>query len=327
MLLLILFLFSTITLAADNTFYATFSLHNHENRSRSAHTLHTRAAIRQHVHHRQTYQSPASDLHTYSSNQLKDYFSRQRYTEKDILSQNTLYMSDEFVKLIKKYPGYETAVTTLYNKMHTMSFWEKVGSWINGNYCTGLDKRITKLYEELNHTKQPTTSSCQSITYDSPFNCRHNLITALESHKDISHIASTLQQIAKHILGIELISNKGKILSKINGFHHDLMHYLEKSNLVEFSNKVLYENGFYKATLLYNGDAVKYVATFFPAHWPREKVVKKILEAYKNFLKKNIIPPLKKGKYKIQGTIEEGIEIEICITQNGRITTAYPILK
>lgn len=130
----------------------------------------------------------------------------------------------------------------------------------------------------------------------------------------------------KHILGMELdLSKKGKLT--ISGFHHDLKNVIEKSDILSFTNRVTYEHGFYKAALFDKGNFVKNV-TFFPAEWPRDKVINKIYEAYDNFIKNGATGYIEKGnKYVIRGKIKEGIEIEMYITKNGNIVTAYPILE
>jgi hypothetical protein len=129
----------------------------------------------------------------------------------------------------------------------------------------------------------------------------------------------------EHIFGIELgFSRRGMLF--IEGFHHDIMNLLEKSGVIEFSNKIVYENGFYKATLLHNGHIAKKIATFFPAHWSREQVVSKIYEAYENFVKSGIQAELKKDKYLVRGLTNEGVPVEMYITRKGHMVTAYPIL-
>jgi EndoU nuclease-like protein len=105
------------------------------------------------------------------------------------------------------------------------------------------------------------------------------------------------------------------------------MQFVERSGVLEFADKIMYEHGFYKATLLHEGDRAKQIAAFFPSHWPREKVISKIYEAYENFVKsgaKDFV--IRDGKYVIRGAIEEGIEIEIRVTLGGKIVTAYPVL-
>ncbi len=66
--------------------------------------------------------------------------------------------------------------------------------------------------------------------------------------------------------------------------------------------------------------------TFFPQHWSREDVIDKIYEAYENFIKSGATPLEKKGKYIIDGTTKEGIDIRMFITKNGHLKTAYPII-
>lgn len=133
----------------------------------------------------------------------------------------------------------------------------------------------------------------------------------------------------KHILGIEeLIWKYEELLKNIKGFHHDFMNTFRNSGLFEFVNERMYEHGFYKATILFKGQKVKEAGTFFPAEWSREKVLEKIYEAYEDFIKSGVkINPERDGKYIVNGLIKEGIEIEMHITQKGKIVTAYPILE
>lgn len=139
---------------------------------------------------------------------------------------------------------------------------------------------------------------------------------------EFSHAKVTMEY--EHILGMELdLTKKGKLA--IDGFHHDLKNVIEKSNILDFTNRVSYEHGFYKVALFDQGNFVKN-ATFFPAEWSRDKVISKIYEAYDNFIKSGAIAPEKGGKYIVEGLISEGITIRMFITKNGRIVTAYPKL-
>lgn len=64
--------------------------------------------------------------------------------------------------------------------------------------------------------------------------------------------------------------------------------------------------GCYKADLYYKGHHVK-EATFFPAHYSREKVLDSIFEAYE-YCKDNGIPPVWKsdGKGILEGDLQGG---------------------
>jgi hypothetical protein len=130
----------------------------------------------------------------------------------------------------------------------------------------------------------------------------------------------------EHILSMELnLSKKNKI--NMSGFHHDFNNGIEKSGLVQLADKTIEANGCYQARPVINGSIIQ-SKTFFPAHWSREKVIEKIYEAFNDFVKSNKIPTLKPDdKYKIRGFTKEGIEIEMCVTKKGQITTAYPILE
>ncbi len=54
----------------------------------------------------------------------------------------------------------------------------------------------------------------------------------------------------------------------------------------------------------------------------------KIYAAYDHFIESSAIAELSKdGTFKIGGLITEGIEIEMILTQKGKLITAYPLLK
>jgi hypothetical protein len=102
------------------------------------------------------------DLWTCSALQLAQYFFYHGYSEKKILSHNTLYMSDEFVKLAKTYPSYEAAITDLHKKLIK---WTRLGNFFRkvwGSYCTGLTERIHYLYQEIQHRKQVVNAQANS---------------------------------------------------------------------------------------------------------------------------------------------------------------------
>lgn len=144
--------------------------------------------------------------------------------------------------------------------------------------------------------------------------------------KGVAELANKWLKIEyEHILGMELsFSRRGTL--KIGGFHHDFMQTIEKSNLFEFTEKVIHKTGFYKAKLYFKGDPVKEI-TFFPSEWPRQKVIEKIHEAYGNFVKSGAALELQNdGKYLVRGIIEENITIEMYITAKGKIVTAFPKL-
>ncbi len=119
-----------------------------------------------------------------------------------------------------------------------------------------------------------------------------------------------------HILGIDWFAPAKDIL-KWFGFHHDLWGRIEKSGLIQFVDKMVDSNGFYRAKVIING--ISWDKTFFPQHWSREKVISKILEAYDHFIKtgaKNY-ELNRNGTYTVTGFIDEGVKIQMYITKNG----------
>jgi len=132
----------------------------------------------------------------------------------------------------------------------------------------------------------------------------------------------------EHIFGITFKA-KNNIIQKAYGFHHDLISTIENNTALKLVGKKMYPHGFYKVSAIkYNGSKIKDIATFFPTNWSREKVMHKIYAAYDHFIESGTITKLtKEGKMRIRGLISEGIEIEMILTQKGKLITAYPILN
>ena len=97
---------------------------------------------------------------------------------------------------------------------------------------------------------------------------------------------------------------------------------------MEFNNKMLHkEHAIYKADILADNTLWLYNHMFFPAEWPQQKVIEKIYEAYENFKSRGAdAKAMQDGKYIVQGLTKEGIEVEMVITKDATIKTAYPTL-
>jgi hypothetical protein len=130
----------------------------------------------------------------------------------------------------------------------------------------------------------------------------------------------------EHVLGIDFWTKKRFDWA---GFHHDFMGTIEKSGLATVVKKTtITSEGFYEADIIING-VLKKNKTFFPQHWTREKVISKILEAYDDFIVKGAktFELCSDGKYEFEGLTSEGIKIQLYLTKNGQITSAYPLLR
>ena len=116
------------------------------------------------------------------------------------------------------------------------------------------------------------------------------------------------------------------------GLHHDWLHRLEKSDIIDFENieKGIAET--YKAKWAYGNSPTK-TSTFFPAEWSKSKVIEKIFDALKNQSEQTIFD---RGRWIFRGKTSDGIEIEIIFEgkkingnwqPTGKIITAYPTLN
>ena len=105
------------------------------------------------------------------------------------------------------------------------------------------------------------------------------------------------------------------------GFHHNLNgHWNEIYNVTK--TKEL-KNGCYVAKW-YNS-AGKKNSSFFPNSMSRQEVTNSIKEAYLNLIEPIELP--KKGIIKLVGQAKNGIIIEMKVSGNGVLDSAYPFIK
>ncbi len=141
-------------------------------------------------------------------------------------------------------------------------------------------------------------------------------IPAKSIYKELSGIAPEVMppQNLKHLFLGEIELENGELILK--GFHHARSYPERITEILIPPNKF----GIYHARYVYKN--IEKEATFFPDHWDRVTVLKKISEAYKNPIKFD-------EKCGILGKTSEGIEIRIWFKKNkptGELTinSAYP---
>jgi len=88
------------------------------------------------------------ELQTMSTAQLEAYFAAHQLSEKEILEQPQLYMSDAYIALVKKYSSYPAYVRKYYEKYVKYGFAHKCWSWIKGSYKSSMAQRFIDLYRE-----------------------------------------------------------------------------------------------------------------------------------------------------------------------------------
>src|SRR3990167_7058251 len=114
-------------------------------------------------HYNSSYSAPVS-LPNYSMSDLQLHFDTNGYSEKDILSYDTMYMSDEFVQLVKTYPGYEEAIAELYNKLKRLWWFQKGARYLfSGTYYPNLLEQTRHLYKELREYQLIATENAKSF--------------------------------------------------------------------------------------------------------------------------------------------------------------------
>lgn len=134
-------------------------------------------------------------------------------------------------------------------------------------------------------------------------------------YKELIGIAPEImpKQNLKHLFLGEIKAGRNGLVLK--GFHHARSYPERISKVIIAPNK----HGIYLAKYVFNG--LEKESTFFPNHWDRFTVLKKVSEAYKN--------PVKFYNNGIMGVTSEGIEIQIWFKKDIEmgeliINSAYP---
>ncbi|HLR52444.1 MAG TPA: EndoU domain-containing protein [Candidatus Avamphibacillus sp.] len=103
---------------------------------------------------------------------------------------------------------------------------------------------------------------------------------------------------------------------KAVGYHHQSM---MGGKIIKETKTPPDKNGVYEAKVIIGNKEKKFPSSFFPEHWDRTDVLKAVREAFEN---KNQI-----GNNKFEGTLSNGMRIQMYLNKDGTIATAFPIYE
>ena len=138
----------------------------------------------------------------------------------------------------------------------------------------------------------------------------------------------------KHIFEPEIRTYthaNGTITTYVSGWHHDYKKAILRKKLfnghkIEFLKKTIGKYGVYKLDWKLPDGRIKQ-STFFPAHWTRDQVMKKIKEALKNAKKYSLKPEEQiDGNFSLISYTNEKIKVKIITSSQNRIITVFPLL-
>jgi len=143
------------------------------------------------------------ELFAYSTLNLQYYFDSHHYTEKEILACDTLYISDEFIQLAKTLPKYEHSIKNLYHKLYNMGWLGRVGNIPFGCYCSGLFKKVEKLYREIKQIKKLLSPQAEQFAHTYNINLinlfPNNKSTFIQNiYQNYIHILNEVSLIPQH---------------------------------------------------------------------------------------------------------------------------------
>jgi len=141
-------------------------------------------------------------LLTMSAEMLDNYLMFHHYDQQEVLDCIPLYRSDEFIKLIKRYPDYAATITALYKERRHASCFEKIGWIVQNKHYKGFTKRITQLYydlqkEQQNQRKQQAGRAAEQKAQEAP--TRH-LTEALDASDSYFDFACSANNIADAVI-------------------------------------------------------------------------------------------------------------------------------
>jgi len=120
----------------------------------------------------------------------------------------------------------------------------------------------------------------------------------------------------EHVFNGEIYKN-----GRLGGMHHDYQGMLKKSGILKLRNIKKFANGYYEAEIWCEKINKWIPKTFFPDHYTRENVMKKIVEALKNVQ----FTEQKGLRTVIDGLSSDSITIRTII-EKAKGITAYPYL-
>lgn len=182
-----------------------------------------------------------------------------------------------------------------------------------------LNEKIDELHDFMQQIKCETDSIIYRIKDKMPMDEYKKLAEQLRGKIisiDFRHIFDVMIK--------ETTKRSGHIQYRIHGFHHDFQHALERSGMIKVFDKVMGPGGSYKVDVMV-GDVLTKNKTFFPAHWTRQEVCAKALEALKNLTD---LPELQNnGNWAFLGETAEGVVVRVVINVAGMIESVYPIIE
>ena len=137
----------------------------------------------------------------YNTQEFREHFTQRGYTEKEILNQRCLYMFDEFVKFAQTYSSYKCTIQQLHAELKKLNIVQKIYYMAKGTYCSGLQKRIHYLYNQLSTLKNEAPACKEPIIRE------HSFATFPQHHAEYkalgdiyhAHIPSLSNAIEKRI--------------------------------------------------------------------------------------------------------------------------------
>ncbi len=163
---LLIFVFASISICVEYH-HATFTIDFSQSNDRVVKEAHE--SRHDFSHHREsggysTFSDHKPYFDNYTLDDFRDHFIARGYTESEILNQSCLYMSDEFVKYARTYPGYKNKIQEMYAELKNIAFWQKAYYALKGIYCRKLQKRIGGLYKSLDAIKEePQTKGYYNV--------------------------------------------------------------------------------------------------------------------------------------------------------------------
>jgi len=188
--------------------------------------------------------------------------------------------------------------------------------------ATEFSEKITQTFELINipatpYLKIKKTSPALAGYYSD----LHEEISSFQQKFALhsEHLRPT-QRDVEHIFDIQFKIDKYGSIKKVHGFHHDYLRTFERIGVFEVIEEKMGPGGCYRLKFKING--IEVTKTFFPPHWTREKVMKKIFEARNNLIEKPEIHW--DNSVTLVGKTSEGIEIVIIEGPTKNMPTAYP---
>lgn len=180
--------------------------------------------------------------------------------------------------------------------------------WFFSNQKTNTTQQPTNAQTQTTQTASKSATSSTANTQSTTTSNQQQYVSKLS---DLKQTQNFLPNALAHIFEGEINRNKQAVGYHYEGFSH------AKAKVIESTRSKTDKNNVYRAKITIDNIEKNAFSSFFPKDWSMQQVVDTINEAYNN-------RKLQSGNV-YNGTTASGITVQMYLTENNKIISAFPL--